>query len=164
MLESFSPIVHRDCKMLIFGSMPGRESLRRGQYYAFKRNQFWKIVYKLFDREPDEQYENKVKFLIEHKIALWDVLKYCEREGSLDSNIKNESPNEIIEFLNKYTNIKHIFFNGTKARDMFKKHVGFDIAGIESYHTLPSTSPANTKPEKEKLKEWSIIKKMTIYN
>jgi len=33
-LQSFAPIIDKKCKILILGTMPGPESLRRKEYYA----------------------------------------------------------------------------------------------------------------------------------
>jgi TDG/mug DNA glycosylase family protein len=137
--------------------MPGVESLRQNQYYAHRRNHFWDIIYALFNHERENDYAKKVLFLKKCNIALWDVLKHCEREGSLDSNIRNEIPNDFHNFFLRYPNIKYVFFNGTTAKRLFKKHIGFNIPGIKGYYQLPSTSPANTRPMEEKLKEWKLI-------
>lgn len=158
MLEAFTPIVDENSKVLILGSMPGAESLRQSNYYAFPRNQFWKIIYEFFDGEMDEDFDMRYGFLLDHNIALWDVLKYCKREGSLDSNIKDEIPNDFREFFNKYPNIEYVFFNGTKAQQLFKRHIGYDMEGIKEFHLLPSTSPTNTQKYQYKLEKWSIIK------
>lgn len=160
MLEAFSPVVNKDCKLIILGSMPGRESLRQYNYYAFPRNQFWKIIYELFDEELEEDFDKRYEFLLEHNIALWDVLKYCEREGSLDSNIKDEVPNEFREFFEIYPNIEYVFFNGTKAQKLFKKYIGYDIEGIKEFYLLPSTSPANTQKYEYKFEKWSVIREV----
>ena len=70
--------------------MPGEESLRKQEYYGHPRNQFWRIIYALFDVPLEDNYEKKLMFLKSKGIALWDVIESCWREGSLDSNIRNE--------------------------------------------------------------------------
>ena len=93
-----APVVGDAPKVLILGSMPSVESLRKQEYYGNKRNHFWKIIFQLFDSHEQLEYEAKIAFLKEKNIALWDVLYSCHREGSLDSNIKDEEPNKIEVF------------------------------------------------------------------
>ncbi len=158
-IKSFPPIISRSCRILILGSMPGAESLNKKQYYANSRNLFWKIIYALFEAEPESSYEKRNEFLLSKKIALWDVINCCSREGSLDSNIKNELPNDFDSLLREYPDIKYIFFNGSKAYDSFRKHIGFKQEDGIVYKKLPSTSPAHAVRFEDKLKEWSIIRK-----
>lgn len=158
MINCFEPIIDNKSKILILGSMPSVESLNRQEYYAFKRNQFWKILHNLFKKELDESYEDKVKFLLKHNIALWDVLKVCERKGSLDSDIRNEETNDFDKLFKDFPNIEHVIFNGAKAYNSFKKHIGFNIKAGIKYYKLPSTSPAYTKKFQLKFEEWKIIK------
>lgn len=157
MISSFQPIINENCKIIILGSMPGVESLKKNQYYAFNRNQFWPIIYELFNEKLNDNYDEKVEFLLSNNIALWDVLSKCEREGSLDSKIRNERSNDFNSFFNKNPNIKYIFFNGTTSEKLFKKHIGLNIPNIREYILLPSTSPANTIKKKDKLSKWSVI-------
>ncbi len=141
-IYSFPPIWNSDCKILILGSMPGKESLLQEQYYAHTRNSFWRILFSIFNEELSIEYANRKQLLKIHNIALWDVLQHCEREGSLDSAIKNEVPNSIIELIQKSKNLKAVFFNGQKSAASFKKWIGFSALTIP-YHILPSTSPAH---------------------
>ncbi len=154
---SFPPIAKSDAKILILGTMPGKKSLEINEYYGFKHNTFWKIMFKLFEQEFSEDYNVKKKLLLENKIALWDTLKFCERKGSLDSNIKNEEANNFKKFFLEHTNIKDVIFNGKASYNFFKKYVGLN--DDFNYYILPSTSPANAMKKYEvKLKEWTIIK------
>lgn len=158
MIKSFEPIIDHNAKLLILGSMPGAESLRQQRYYAYKRNQFWKIIYEVFEKELTESYPERKNFLHKHCIGLWDVLKSCDREGSLDSNIKNEQVNDFHSFFSRYPNIRSVVFNGSKAESSFKRHVGFELISNLQYFKLPSTSPANTMAYKHKVEKWQIIK------
>ena len=81
--------------------MPSEESLRRQQYYANPRNGFWPIMMTLLGREAEKNYSDRIKILIQNKIAIWDTLKSCNREGSLDSSIV-ESTIEANDFLMFY--------------------------------------------------------------
>ena len=65
----------------------------------------------------------------------------AHREGSLDSNIKDESPNDIEELIKNYDSIKVIGFNGKKSEKMFYKYFSENLE--ITYVALPSTSPAN---------------------
>lgn len=159
-VQSFKPIVNNNSKVLILGSMPGKESLRKQQYYAHPRNHFWPIIYAMFGLKPDNPYDKRIHFLLNKGIALWDVIKICEREGSLDHNIKNEKTNNITELLKLHSNIALVVFNGTKAYDTYRKHIGFEKVKNITYKRLPSTSPIpgkNVKSFAEKLEEWEII-------
>lgn len=163
--KGFPPIVDKNAVVLILGSMPGEESLRLQQYYAHPRNLFWKIIGELFKFDYELPYNERVDKLIQNRITLWDVMRECEREGSLDSSIRNHSiaENDFISFFSEYANIKYIFFNGSKAEQEFKKRV---LSNIKDKHKLileklPSTSPAMAMMNfEEKLKLWKKIKKV----
>lgn len=159
MIECFAPLVDEESKILILGSIPGVQSLQRQQYYAHPRNYFWKILYQLFDEVYQEEYEKKKAFLKKHHIALWDVVQSCEREGSLDTAIKDEQVNDFDWLFENYPSIQHVFFNGTKAYETFRKKVGFKYQGI-SFDRLPSTSPAHAIKFEDKLVAWQSILKV----
>ncbi|RLD83873.1 MAG: DNA-deoxyinosine glycosylase [Bacteroidetes bacterium] len=158
MLVSFKPIISSSCKILILGTMPGIKSLEENQYYAHKRNAFWPIIYKLFDEKISKNYDDRKAFALKNNIALWDTLKLCLREGSLDSKIKEEQANEIHQLLMDYPLIHTIIFNGKSAEKFYNKY--YKQQKSISYITLPSTSPANAgKTFDEKLSYWTIISK-----
>jgi len=155
-VESFAPIVDKNCIAIILGTMPGIESLRQQNYYSHKQNLFWKLVFSVFNKPVAETFQEKAIFLLQNKIALWDVLRACYREGSLDANITNEIPNNFETFFSEYQNIRFIFFNGNKARKLYEKFIGF--SPCFQYNTLPSSSPANaSKNFEQKLLEWKKI-------
>lgn len=155
---SFPPVINEKCKLLILGTMPGEESLRKSEYYANPRNIFWPMMFKLSGSKPVFDYETKKKVVLDMGIALWDVCKACLRDGSLDSAIEDEIPNEINNFLLKYPSITTIAFNGQKAAAIYDKHFSRK-EGIQ-YLTLPSTSPANASISlSEKQNEWNSIKR-----
>lgn len=160
-VESFSPWNDKRSRILILGSMPGVQSIKKQQYYANPRNQFWPIIYSLFSEPLDRNYNERIFFIQEKGIALWDVIRTCCRTGSLDSKIESETVNDFKGLFNNYPNLKLVAFNGTKAFEVYKKRVGFDLASIE-YKLLPSTSPANTMKFETKLKEWRAITDYTI--
>lgn len=155
-IYSFEPIADRNSRILILGSIPGSASLIKRQYYGHERNGFWKVIYSLFEEDYEDDYGKRKMFLLSHDIALWDVIKSCEREGSLDSNIRNPEVNDFKEFFKEHPNIKKVFFNGQKAFALFKKTEGFQFEGI-SFTRLKSTSPANAVRLSEKLEDWRKV-------
>ncbi len=157
MLRSFQPIVDEQSRILILGSMPGVESLRLQQYYANPRNQFWKLIFALFDLDPYEDYEERILFIKQQHIALWDVIERCSREGSLDSKIREEQVNDFRGLFMRYPGIKTVVFNGGKAYETYKKWIGFGTIPNLAFYKLTSSSPANTKRYEEKKREWSVI-------
>jgi hypoxanthine-DNA glycosylase len=153
---SFAPITSTDVKILILGTMPGTKSLELNQYYGHSQNNFWKFMFTILQEDFSADYNAKKTLLQKNKIALWDVLQYCDRVGSLDSAIKNEIANDFEDFLEQHPRIETILFNGQKAASFFKKYVHLK----KDYRliTLPSTSPANaSKSFQSKLEEWKII-------
>lgn len=158
---AFAPIVNEHSKILLLGSMPGEESLLRQQYYGHKGNQFWRIMYQLLNVPFTEVYENRVQLLLDHQIALWDVLHSCQRAGSADSCIQQPIPNEFTPFLQLHPRIAHIVFTSGKAQQLFLKHVG-TYCGI-ALHKLPSPSGANAKMGlAEKIVHWQML--ITLLN
>jgi len=156
--KSFAPQINKNSRILILGSMPGIKSLQMQEYYAHPQNRFWKLMGIIcgFDNLHETDYKNKIQVLLDNKIALWDVIKFCRREGSLDTNIENEIPNDIEKLLRDYPNIKKICLNGNKAYTAFKKYFP-DILISRQCCKMPSTSPANAKFRLEDLyKEWQV--------
>ncbi len=155
-IHSFPPIAAEGCKVLILGSMPSVTSLEKHQYYGHKQNDFWPMMFAFFEQSYTDAYPVKQKLLMEHGIALWDVLSSCEREGSLDSNILNEMPNDINGLLAQYPTIEYIVFNGGKAYQSFKRYFP-ELLVQKHWIKMPSTSPAYTLKREEKRKKWRKI-------
>lgn len=154
------PIVDDKTYVLVIGSMPGKLSLEKQQYYGNPRNHFWAIIGKLLATDIPENYNEKIRLLRQHRIGLWDSIKSCERKGSLDATIKNEVPNDFAALFKKYPQIKLILFNGGKSFEVFKKHVGLETLENRAYEKMPSTSPIpgkNIKSFDEKVEVWRII-------
>ena len=143
MIECFPPIIDEDSQILIIGTMPSVKSLDKKEYYAHPRNAFWKIMAKLYLNGAEfSNFDEKKACILAHHLALWDNLKFCERNGSLDSNIKNMIPNDFESLLQNHPHICRLIFNGQKSFQIFKK---FHPELLEKYQhfVLPSTSPAN---------------------
>ncbi len=156
MKRSFPPLINPNSRILILGTMPGEKSLACQQYYGNKQNQFWRILYRVFQREYSEDYETRKSLLMEFDIALWDVLYSCEREGSLDSKIKEAKANDINELILAYPKLKTIVFSSKNAEKFFYKYL-CEKPDVE-YVTLPSPSGAHASMRlQEKIEHWKII-------
>ena len=139
----FEPVWREDARMLILGSMPSVESLHQSFYYAHPRNAFWPMMAEILDETIPVTIDEKKEMLLHHRIALWDTVGSCERAGSLDSAIRDPQPNDFAALFRNCPNIKHIFFNGATAHQLYCKLVAKED-GRRIYHRLPSTSPAYT--------------------
>lgn len=139
MIKSFQPIIAKHPKVIILGSMPSVVSLDKQEYYGFKHNRFWKIMANYFNCEFND-YQDKKQCILQNHIILWDVIQSCEREGSLDSKIKNVEVNDIESLLKDYPSIKTILCNGKKSYHLYMQY--FSHLEVECV-SLPSTSNAN---------------------
>ncbi len=136
--------------MLILGSFPGEQSLRQQEYYANRQNKLWDILSRLRDDDFDVEYTRKLALLRKHKIALWDVIESCERNGSSDSAIRNPVGNDIPGFLNHHRGIRCILLNGRTAEQQYIRLFPDLPPGIY----VPSSSPAHAVSLADKAKAW----------
>jgi len=143
---------------LILGSIPGVESLRRQEYYAYKHNCFWKIMGELFSFDYNINYAERMNYLRQSRIALWDTVQCCVRPGSMDSDIKHARSNDFEKLFKDCPNINKVFFNGQTAHKLFIKHQKqMHLPELELI-VLPSTSPANAAISyPKKLEAWRQI-------
>jgi TDG/mug DNA glycosylase family protein len=161
LVRSFLPIEDRNSEVLILGSMPGVASLTAGRYYAHPHNAFWRIVTRLLGLDAGASYEERVRALKTARIAVWDVLESCAREGSLDSSIDpaTQCANDFESFFRTHPRVRRVFFNGTTAEACFRRHVAKSLdVRVLAFARLPSTSPAHASLTFErKLKAWRAI-------
>lgn len=150
----FPPSICNDCRVLILGSMPGVASLKAQQYYAYAQNRFWPMMSLLLENTETvpEIYEERLHMLHRHHIGLWDAIGTCDRDGSLDSAIQNETGNDFSVLLEKHPSVKLICCNGAKAFQCFKKwnKALLTREGL-TVLSMPSTSPANARWRMEML-------------
>ncbi|MGE2718978.1 DNA-deoxyinosine glycosylase [Mycolicibacterium celeriflavum] len=153
-LYGLLPIVGGDPHTLILGNMPSVMSLAAQQYYGNPRNAFWRITGDIFGFAADAPYERRCAALTAHGIAVWDVLRSCQREGSLDSAVRPESmvANDFRRFFKEHPSITMVLFNGAAAEKNFTRLVS--VANDLRYRRLPSTSPAQTMRFVDKLAIW----------
>lgn len=150
--ESLPPAIQRGARILILGSMPGIASLRASAYYAHPQNRFWPMLASLLAEPLPAGYEARLAMLSRHKIALWDAITACEREGSLDAAIQNEEGADIGTLLETYPSIQTICCNGAKSYAAFTRYNKSLLSRKDlAIHALPSTSPANARWSMEAL-------------
>jgi hypoxanthine-DNA glycosylase len=158
LVASFPPLSAPYCRVLVLGTMPGRESLRQQQYYAHPRNAFWPILGAFTGTAPGAAYAARVAALVGAGIAVWDVLAACERPGSLDRDIDPASarPNDFVAFFRAHPAITTVCCNGGTAARLFRRYV-VTPGGTPPLPlvTLPSTSPAHAGlPVAAKQRAW----------
>lgn len=160
---SFPPTSQPDARVLILGTVPSVVSLEKQQSYGHPQNAFWRIMGELFGAGWGVPYDDRKRILCENGIALWDVLRQCHRDGSLDSAIEvaSEVPNDFVPFLRKHRAIHTIFFNGQKAETAFRRHSLADVTKLDrefTFSRLPSTSPAHAgRNFAQKLADWQAV-------
>ena len=143
-IHGFEPIVGREPRVLVLGTVPSELSLEKGQYYAHPRNDFWRIMERLFSGGRPLEYAERVEMLKQAGVALWDVLREADRIGSLDANIKKPVPNDIAGILRSRPSIHAVFFNGAAAERLFSRYVfATTTDSALRFVRLPSTSPVN---------------------
>jgi hypoxanthine-DNA glycosylase len=144
-LYGLPPLVGPTTRFLVLGSFPGARSLAAREYYGHPQNQFWRILQAIWPSGPHDicvgSYEIRSKWLLERGLGLWDLYASCEREGSLDSAIRNPVVNDIAALAH----------NGGES---FKHARHTAALGLPVYK-LPSTSPANAS--------WSFARKLDAW-
>ena len=158
-ISGFPPVATKDARILILGSMPSVASLEKQQYYGHPRNAFWKIIFSVFGVPYIQDYRERCRFLSDHRIALWDVYASCEREGSLDQDIRDETFNPLIDLIHDLPNLQIILCNGSKSYAAFRKYTktqGIQIPCLQ----MVSTSPAAARYTlDQKAEKWTILLK-----
>ena len=153
--HEFPPVYDGNCRILILGSFPSVKSREINFYYGHSQNRFWKVLAAVTGALLPETTDEKKTFLLEHNIALWDVIAQCEIRGSSDSSIRNVVPNDLRLILDAAP-VREIYCNGNTAYRLFNKYQK-DVCGCEAVR-LPSTSPANAAWSLERLTEaWGCI-------
>ena len=149
------PVYNNESKILILGSFPSVTSREADFFYGHKQNRFWRVLAAVFNTDIPERIEEKKAFLLEHGIALWDVIGSCDITGSSDSSIKNAVPNDVSIILDN-ADIKNIYVNRKTAMKYYNKYIRDKLN--QEVICLPSTSPANATWSLERLiDEWKII-------
>lgn len=154
-LTGLPPLVDERTVLLILGSFPGGVSLQKRQYYAHPQNHFWPILEAIWASSPRQScvtcYEKRSKWLLDHGVGLWDVYAGCEREGSLDANIRHAQVNDLAGLAARLPQLRAIAHNGGESF----RHARITRALGLPVLRLPSTSPANAS--------WSFERKRAAW-
>ena len=152
-LQGLPPVLSANTRVLVLGSFPGVASLRAQQYYGHPQNHFWKILGALWALPlPAMPYAERVEALQAHGLGVWDVYGACEREGSLDADIRNAELNDFSVVRWHCPKLGAIAHNGTES---FRHAHHTEKLGVPVYK-LPSTSPANAS--------WSFDRKLAAWS
>lgn len=139
-VHSIKPVYNHNSKVLILGTLPSPKSREAGFFYSHPQNRLWKVMELIFNETIDPNTNSRIGFLLEHKIAMWDVVSECVIKGAADASIKKVVVNDFTQiFLT--AKINTIFLTGKTAYNLYKKYCSenYDVP----YHLLPSPSSAN---------------------
>ena len=151
-LTGLAPLCNSQTRLLILGSFPGVRSLQMQQYYAHPQNQFWRILGLLWQMDLQAlPYAARCRAVLQHGLGIWDVYAHCERQGSMDSTIRNASMNDLSTLALQCPQLQAIAHNGGES---WRHHKHTASLGLPVYR-LPSTSPANAS--------WSLEKKLAAW-
>jgi hypoxanthine-DNA glycosylase len=154
-LSGLPPLVSPQTRLVILGSFPGAASLAAGQYYGHPRNHFWPVLQAIWPSSPGSicasSYQIRSEWLLSKGLGLWDVYASCEREGSLDSQIRHPVLNDLASLIQRCPNLAAIAHNGGES---FRHARHTEPLGLPVYR-LPSTSPANAS--------WSFERKLAAW-
>ncbi len=151
-LVGLPPVIGPDTRLLVLGSFPGVASLRAQRYYGHPQNQFWKILSALWSVDlVGVAYDDRLAVVRARGLGIWDVYGACEREGSLDSAIRNAELNDFAWLQQQCPQLQAIAHNGGES---FRHARHTQALGLP-VHKLPSTSPANAS--------WSFERKLGVW-
>ncbi|HEY0063392.1 MAG TPA: DNA-deoxyinosine glycosylase [Telluria sp.] len=150
----FDPVVDARTRLLVLGSLPGELSLARNEYYGNRQNRFWMLMSAVTGTDLVAlDYPARLAALRARHVGLWDVVAQAQREGSLDSAIRDRDDNDLLALIATLPELKAIAFNGGTASRLGLKVLGDHAAHLQIVQ-LPSSSPAYTLAYASKLAAW----------
>ena len=155
----FKPIFDKNSKILILGSFPSVVSRKFGFYYTNPQNRFWRVLAGILNAPLPASTDEKINFLLTHRIAIYDAAISCEIKGSSDAKMSKIVPTNL-EPIFKVANITRVCANGGKAHEICEKYLKTQILNATGKEAvkLPSTSPANANFSLERLvQEWTVV-------
>ena len=155
MVHPIPPVFDGHSELLILGSFPSVKSRETGFFYGHPQNRFWRVLVALYDEPLPRTVAEKTALLLRNRIALWDVIRSCEIDGSSDASIREVVPNDLSVILSAAP-VRRIFTNGGTADSLYRRCCERET-GIPAVR-LPSTSPANARMNFDALLEaWQIL-------
>lgn len=156
MQHCFAPVTRPDTRLLVLGSLPGRVSLAKAQYYAHPQNQFWRLVGAVIGRELAAlPYEARLEALLDAGLGLWDTVAAATRETSLDADIRLHEASDLAALIAALPRLEAVAFNGGKSAAIGRRQIG--ESGLDLID-LPSSSPAYTLAFERKLDAWLALR------
>ena len=152
--QGFSAIVDKNTEILILGSLPSDESIKKHQYYGHPGNDFWRLLGRAIGEDlQSRDYESRLETLKRNRIGLWDVFKVGDREGSEDANIRGEEINQFSMLKEMAPKLRLICFNGKKSGkyEPLLREMGYETK------ILPSSSGANRRFLEKRESEWEAV-------
>ncbi|MBL8328457.1 MAG: DNA-deoxyinosine glycosylase [Rubrivivax sp.] len=151
-LQGLPHVADERARLLVLGSFPGQASLREQQYYAHPRNQFWPLVSTLLGLDlMSLPYAQRLLAVQARGLAIWDVHAACQREGSLDSDIRQARPNDLAGLVARLPALRGLAHLGTESA---RSRRLTQALGLPVWR-LPSSSPANAS--------WSFERKLAAW-
>lgn len=156
--QCFAPVVNGRTRLLVLGSLPSEKSLALQEYYGNRQNKFWELVGAVINTDLRAlAYDARLEALLAHGIGLWDVISEAEREGSLDTAIRNVVHNSLVELVETLPALKAVAFNGGKAARIGRRQLAA-MADCLVFLDLPSSSPAHTIALGQKQQIWNRLR------
>lgn len=155
---AFAPVVDADTRVLVLGSLPGAESLRRAEYYAHPQNGFWRLIGGVAGCDLVAlPYLERLAALLAARIGVWDVITSAERAGSLDAAIRMPLHADLPALVAALPGLRAVGFNGRTAARIGRVQLG-GTAGRLALIDLPSSSPAYAAmPFEAKRARWAEL-------
>ena len=151
-LRCLAAVASPGTRLLLLGSFPGVASLVAQQYYGHPRNQFWPLLSAIWQADLTRlAYADRLRALHDRGLGLWDVYASCQRQGSLDSAIRDAVPNDLPGLAARLPQLQAIAHNGGESARAMRVTGALGLP----VHRLPSSSPANAS--------WSFDRKLAAW-
>lgn len=148
--HGFEPVFDERSRVLVLGSFPSVLSRANDFYYGNPRNRFWNVMARVLGAPvpADDDIPAKRELLLDHGVALWDVVQSCDVRGSSDASIRNVVPVDLAR-ITSVSPVSAVLCNGGTAGRLYRRYLE-PQTGLAA-QVLPSTSPANAAWSEERL-------------